>query len=188
MSARTALAAVAVSAVTLIAGCASTHGLAPTASPRDANALAAQRSLRDAHAADAAWPARDWWKALDDAQLDALIDEAVRDSPTLKVAAARTRKAIAAADAAAAPLSPRIDGSASSTRERFPNNGLTPPPLGGSTRTVNELQATLSWEIDFWGKNRAAYEAALGAARAAEVDAYAARLAQSTNIAQAFVQ
>jgi NodT family efflux transporter outer membrane factor (OMF) lipoprotein len=188
MSARTALAAVAVSAVTLIAGCASTNGLAPTASPRDANALAAQRSLRDAHAADAAWPARDWWKALDDAQLDALIDEAVRDSPTLKVAAARTRKAIAAADAAAAPLSPRIDGSASSTRERFPNNGLTPPPLGGSTRTVNELQATLSWEIDFWGKNRAAYEAALGAARAAEVDAYAARLALSTNIAQAYVQ
>jgi NodT family efflux transporter outer membrane factor (OMF) lipoprotein len=188
MSARTALAAVAVSAVTLIAGCASTNGLAPTASPRDANALAAQRSLRDAHAGDAAWPARDWWKALDDAQLDALIDEAVRDSPTLKVAAARTRKAIAAADAAAAPLSPRIDGSASSTRERFPNNGLTPPPLGGSTRTVNELQATLSWEIDFWGKNRAAYEAALGAARAAEVDAYAARLALSTNIAQAYVQ
>jgi NodT family efflux transporter outer membrane factor (OMF) lipoprotein len=188
MSTRIALAAVAVSAVALIAGCASTNGLAPTASPRDANALAAQRSLRDAHAGDAAWPARDWWKALDDAQLDALIDEAVRDSPTLKVAAARTRKAIAAADAAAAPLSPRIDGSASSTRERFPNNGLTPPPLGGSTRTVNELQATLSWEIDFWGKNRAAYEAALGAARAAEVDAYAARLALSTNIAQAYVQ
>jgi NodT family efflux transporter outer membrane factor (OMF) lipoprotein len=49
------------------------------------------------------------------------------------------------------------------------------------------LQATLSWEIDFWGKNRSAYEAALGAARAAEVDAHAARLALSTAIAQAYV-
>jgi len=188
MSTRIAFAVVAVSAIALIAGCASMDGLAPSAAPRDANALEAQRSLRDAHVADAAWPTRDWWKALDDAQLDALIDEAVRDSPTLNIAAARTRKALAAADAAAAPLSPRIDGSASSTRERFPNNGLTPPPLGGSTRTVNVLQATLSWEIDFWGKNRAAYEAALGTARAAEVDAYAARLALSTNIAQAYVQ
>ena len=163
-------------------------GLAPHASTRDANTLAAQQSLRDAHVADAAWPARDWWKALNDAQLDALIDEAVRGSPTLSIAAARARKAIAAADEVATALSPRIDGSASSTRERFPNNGLTPPPLGGSTRTVNQLQATLSWEIDFWGKNRAAYEAALGAARAAEVDAYAARLALSTSIAQAYVQ
>ena len=112
----------------------------------------------------------------------------MRGSPTLNIAAARARKAIAAADEVATALSPRIDGSASGTRERFPNNGLSPPPLGGSTRTVNQLQATLSWEIDFWGKNRAAYEAALGAARAAEVDAYAARLALSTSIAQAYVQ
>jgi NodT family efflux transporter outer membrane factor (OMF) lipoprotein len=125
---------------------------------------------------------------LNDAQLDALIDEALRDSPTLNIAAARTRKALAAADASATALSPRVDGSASSTRERFSENGLTPPPLGGSTRTVNQLQATLSWEIDFWGKNRATYQAALGVARAAEVDAYAARLALSTNIAQAYVQ
>src|SRR6185503_19021729 len=69
-----------------------------------------------------------------------------------------------------------------------PENGLTPPPLGGSTHTVNQLQATLSWEIDFWGKNRAAYEAALGDARAAQIDAYAARLALSTDIAQAYAQ
>jgi len=188
MSTRITLAVVAVPALALIAGCASMDGLAPHSSTRDASALAAQQSLRDAHVADAAWPARDWWKALNDAQLDALIDEAVRGSPTLNIAAARARKALAAADEVATALSPRIDGSASSTRERFPNNGLTPPPLGGSTRTVNQLQATLSWEIDFWGKNRAAYEAALGAARAAEVDAYAARLALSTSIAQAYVQ
>ena len=82
---------------------------------------------------------------------------------------------------------PRIDADASATRERFSSNGSAPPPLGGSTQTSAQLQATLAWEIDFWGKNRSAYEAALGAARAAEVDAYAARLALSTNIAHAYV-
>jgi len=171
-----------------LAGCASTAGLTPSASPRDADALAARHTLQYAQVAVGAWPARDWWTVLNDSQLDALMDEALRGSPTLNIAAARTRKALAAADASATALSPRIDGSASSTRERFSENGLMPPPLGGSTHTVNQLQATLSWEIDFWGKNRAAYEAALGAARAAEVDAYAARLALSTNIAQAYVQ
>ena len=132
-----------------LAGCASTAGLAPSASQQDANALAARRTLQDAPVAVEAWPARDWWKVLNDSQLDALMDEALRGSPTLSIAAARTRKALAAADASAAALSPRIDGTASSTRERFPENALTPPPLGGSTHTVNQLQATLSWEIDF---------------------------------------
>jgi len=92
MSTRITLAVVAVPALALIAGCASMDGLAPHSSTRDASALAAQQSLRDAHVADAAWPARDWWKALNDAQLDALIDEAVHGSPTLNIAAARARK------------------------------------------------------------------------------------------------
>jgi len=188
MHRRITIAVLALPVAAWLAGCASTAGLAPSSSPRDADALAARHTLQDAQVAAKAWPARDWWKLLNDSQLDALMDEALRGSPTLNIAAARTRKALAAADASATALSPRIDGSASSTRERFSENGLMPPPLGGSTHTVNQLQATLSWEIDFWGKNRAAYEAALGTARAAEVDAYAARLALSTNIAQAYVQ
>jgi NodT family efflux transporter outer membrane factor (OMF) lipoprotein len=73
-------------------------------------------------------------------------------------------------------------------RQRYAENGLAPPPLGGSTQTLNQLQATLSWDVDLWGRNRAAYEAAFGAARAAEVDAYSARLALSTNIAQAYIE
>src|SRR6202023_1881202 len=123
-----------------------------------------------------------------DPQLDQLMNEALAGSPTLKVAAARTRKALAVADVTKAARSRQVNGSASSTRERFSERGLYPPPLGGTWSTVNELQVTLDWEIDFWGKNRATYESALGRARAAEVDAYAARLALSTNIAQAYVQ
>jgi NodT family efflux transporter outer membrane factor (OMF) lipoprotein len=171
-----------------LAGCASMQGIAPQATSRDANALASQRALAGASVRDAAWPTSDWWKAYEDPQLDALMDEALAANPTLNIAAARTRKALAAAQASESALSPRIDASASTTRERFPEHALVPPPFGGTTQTVSQLQLSLSWEIDFWGKNRAAYEAALGAARAAEVDAYAARLALSTNIAQAYVQ
>src|SRR5262249_24532048 len=80
------------------------------------------------------------------------------------------------------------DAKASTTRERFPESSLVPPPYGGSWDTLSELQATLSWEVDFWGKNRAAHQRALGEARAAELDTRAARLALSTNIAHAYVQ
>src|SRR4029079_726375 len=165
--------AVATAMAALLAACASTSGLAPQASVREGGSLTAERALQDPSVSDAAWPAADWWKSFGDPQLDTLIGEALAASPTLNIAAARTRKALAEADVAHSALAPRIDANASSTRERFSEHGVAPPPLGGSTQTFNVLQATRSWEIDSWGKNRSAYEAALGAARAAEVDAHA---------------
>ncbi|HSS69749.1 MAG TPA: efflux transporter outer membrane subunit [Casimicrobiaceae bacterium] len=171
----------------LIAGCADMQGLSTRSSLNGADRLAAAKSLAGAPVSPAAWPAGDWWRQFRDPQLDQLIDEALSGSPTLKVAEARTRKALAAADVSRAALYPQVNGDLEMTRERFPENGLVPPPIGGSWSSLNTLQATLSWEIDLWGKNRSAYEAALGEAKAAEVDAYAARLALSVAIAQAYV-
>jgi len=172
----------------LAAGCASTHGLSTQASVTDPNALAASKSLQGAPQSAAAWPRADWWKRFNDPQLDRLMDEALAGSPNLRVAAARLRTALAFTQSAQAALYPRVDGDASVTRERFPTNGLIPPPFNGTWQTQAQLQATLSYELDFWGKNRAAYASALGQAKAAEVDAFAARLALSASIAPAYVQ
>ena len=171
----------------LIAGCADMQGLSTRSSLNGADRLAAANSLAGAQVSPAAWPTGDWWRQFRDPQLDQLIDEALAGSPTLKVAEARTRKAVAAANVSRSALYPQVNADLQMTRERFPENGLVPPPIGGSWSSLNTLEATLSWEIDLWGKNRSAYEAALGEARAADVDAYAARLALSVAIAQAYV-
>lgn len=183
-----ALAATASLAALVATGCASTAGLFTQATAREAADLAAQQSLADAPVAASDWPRRDWWKSLRDPQLDGLIDEALAGSPSLRVAEARTRAALALAGVAQAALLPRVDADLEVTRERPSERGATPLPAGRNWATLHQLEATLSWEIDFWGKNREAYESALGAARVAEVDAYAARLALSVNIAQAYVQ
>jgi NodT family efflux transporter outer membrane factor (OMF) lipoprotein len=188
MIARGGLAAGALAVAVLSAGCASTNGLSTQASLQSASALAASKSLAKTTIAPDAWPRSNWWTAFGDRQLDALIDEALAGSPTLKVAEARTRKALAFADVSRAALSPRVDADYQVTRERFSEQGLVPPPAGGTWSTFHQLQATLNWELDFWGKNRAAFDSALGLAKAAEVDAYAARLALSANIAQAYAQ
>jgi len=188
MSTRFGLIAGLLLAALIVAGCASTAGLSTQASLQSANALAAEKSLAGVAASGAAWPANDWWRSFNDSQLDQLMDEALADSPTLKIAAARTRKALAFADNARSALYPQVNADLEITRERFPERGLVPPPFAGSWSTPHQLQATLNWELDFWGKNRAAYDSALGQARATAVDAYAARLALSTNIAQAYVQ
>ena len=172
----------------LLAACASTDGLSTRASLGEANRLAAGKSLAGARVSPAAWPTADWWKQFGDAQLDRLIDEALAGSPTLKVAEARTRKAVAAADSSRAALFPQVNADLQMTRELFSGQGLFPPPVAGTWSSLNQLQASLSWEIDLWGKNRAAYESALGEARAAEVDAYAARLALSVAVAQTYVE
>ncbi len=103
----------------MIAGCADMGGNSTQAITRDANALAATRSLAGTTLSAAAWPTSDWWKAFNDPQLDQLMQEALADSPTLKVAAARTRKALAFSDSAKAALYPQIDGNLAITEQRF---------------------------------------------------------------------
>lgn len=170
------------------AGCASTHGLRAAATLRDANGMGTEQTFADASLRDGTWPGHDWWTALADPQLDQLIREGLRDSPSLKDAAARTRAALAAAGVSAAARAPELSLSADAARERFSANGIFPPPFAGGTSTLSDLQLSLSWEVDFWGKQRAAYQSALGLARASAVDAEAARLALSTSIAHAYIE
>jgi NodT family efflux transporter outer membrane factor (OMF) lipoprotein len=188
MNLRSATNVAAALAVSLLAGCASMKGLSTQAKETNADTLASQRSLANVGVSQSAWPTTDWWRAYGDPQLDRLIDEALADSPTLRIAEARTRKAIALADVSNAALYPSVEANYQGTRQRFSEHGLVPPPFGGTWSSLNTLQVTLNWEIDFWGKNQSAYEGALGRARAAEIDQYAARLALSTSIAQSYVQ
>jgi NodT family efflux transporter outer membrane factor (OMF) lipoprotein len=172
----------------LISGCASTHGLRPAAQLHAPDSLTASEALGPASAAADAWPSGDWWTILGDAQLDELIREGLRDSPTLQIAAARTRAALAEAGIAEAARAPELIASGSVAREHFSANGIYPPPYAGNTATLSALQVTLSWELDFWGKQRALYQNAVGLARASAVDQQAARLALSASIAHAYIQ
>jgi NodT family efflux transporter outer membrane factor (OMF) lipoprotein len=172
----------------VLAGCASNAGLVPQAEMRDPAKLVATRTLAGTPVRASAWPATDWWKAYNDPALNSLMEEALAGSPTLALAEARTRKALASAAATQSTLYPQVNADGSYTRERFSANGLFPPPFAGTWSSFQTLQLSLNWEIDFWGKNRAAYESALGNARASEIDAYAARLALSTAIAHAYVE
>jgi NodT family efflux transporter outer membrane factor (OMF) lipoprotein len=173
---------------TLLAGCASTHGLAPQSTAQKPDSLAASQTLSDAALNTEAWPREDWWTRFGDPQLDQLIDEGLAGSPTLRIAAARTRAALGQAGIADSARYPQVDAGAGATRERFPEHSLYPPPFAGNWDTMSELKASLSWELDFWGKSRSAYEQALGTARAAQLDAQAARLVLASNIAHAYVQ
>jgi NodT family efflux transporter outer membrane factor (OMF) lipoprotein len=82
---------------------------------------------------------------------------------------------------------PHLDSSLSSTRERFSSDGTTPHPVAGTWKTLNQGLLSGSYDLDFWGKNAAAVDAAIGRARAAEVDAQAVRLMISSAVVQAYI-
>ncbi len=180
------LACLAALASLLLAGCASTHGLAPEGRMHDADKLTNARSLGDARTSDATFPRFDWWRAFGDPQLDALIKEGLAGNPSLDAADARARQAIAQAGLADAARKPTLGASAQETVVQIPET-LAPAPLGGDLQASTVLMLDLKYAPDIWGGKRAQYEAAVGQARAAQVDAQAARLTLSSNIAHAYI-
>jgi NodT family efflux transporter outer membrane factor (OMF) lipoprotein len=166
-------------------GCANYSGLDPQATLLDARQLHSARSLEDIQVSAAAWPRRDWWKNLGDPQLDGLVNEALRDSPDMQVAMARTHQAMASADAVDAAQSGRVDADASVGRSRQARD-QDPAGQGRSYSTLRSLAVSFDYSFDLWGGDRAAWEAALGRARAVEIDEQAARLTLAANVAQAY--
>jgi NodT family efflux transporter outer membrane factor (OMF) lipoprotein len=175
----------ALTAALLLAGCASTGNIAPPAQLRDAASL----NLQLTSAQVAAVPiAPQWWRGFGDAQLDRLVAQALAGNPNLRIAQARLTRAQAVSAAAAAALAPQVNGALDITTQRYTKNGIIPPPLAGTVQTTGTAQLAGSWEIDFFGKNRAALDAALGAARAAQADAEAARILLASNVVRSYLQ
>lgn len=168
-------------AALLLAGCASTHGIAPEATLKDPAVPGASAQALPATATP-------WWRGFGDPQLDRLVEQALRDNPNLAVARARLRRAQAATDAATASGRPQVHGAFDVTRQRFSENSLYPPPLAGSIEDTGTLQASFSWELDFFGRHSAALQAALGNARAVEADVAAARVVLASNVARSYIQ
>ncbi|WP_411379299.1 efflux transporter outer membrane subunit [Pseudomonas sp. MPB26] len=168
-----------------MAGCANYSGLDTQGKRLDANTLQTGQSLNGVTLSSAAWPSADWWKSLGDPQLDGLIQEALHNSPDMQVASARAHQAEAAAYAANAERMPTLDASAGVSRSRLARD-QDPRGEGDAYSTVRNIGARFNYNFDLWGGQRAAWEAALGEARAAQVDQQAARLTLAANVAKAY--
>jgi NodT family efflux transporter outer membrane factor (OMF) lipoprotein len=172
----------------LLTGCASPGPESERRATTDPGSLAATQTLDGVRLSDAGWPSAQWWRALGDPQLDALIERALAGNPGIAVAQARLARARAAALSAESALRPDAVAGLDMTHQRFSEAGLIPPPLGGSWRSQNRLAVDISWDLDLWGRNRSLLQGALGQLKAAEVDTFATRLALATAIARAYVE
>ncbi len=181
------LAYVAISSV--LAGCASYAGIAPELSELQLRDAAALQPTPQTNATPVtAWPAPTWWRAFADPGLESLMIQALVDNLDVQAAAVRFKQAEAASGLAESTLWPQVNASATSTRERFSEFGTTPPPVAGTTASINDLQLTGQWTLDFFGRNRATLQAALGKVRAADAEQQATRVLLTTAVARRYYQ
>jgi len=135
----------------------------------------------------ARWPATDWWKGFNDPQLDDLEARALRGAPSLATAQSRYQTALKAVDQAAAQGGFNADLNAQVQRQRLSENGFIPTRfLGFTWYNQGDLSAQFSYDFDFWGKRRAAVEAALDRARAAQAESNASALLLTTGVADTY--
>ena len=166
-----------------LAGCASYSGIAPQARLIDPAALAV-----DVTDAGRAWPREDWWQDFADPLLTTLIERALADSPNLQATSARLARAEALAEQAQSAQWPQVDFSLATTRQRFSERGDVPPPYAGTAQSINTLRLGAQWEADFFGRNRANLQAALGETQASAAENRAARLLLANSVARSYYQ
>ncbi|WP_158080965.1 efflux transporter outer membrane subunit [Pelomonas sp. KK5] len=171
----------AIAAAALLSACALAPKLPDAARPLTAEQAGLNAAARTAELKS------DWWTAFNDPQLDALVQRALAESPSLAAARARIAKAAAGAEAAGAEERPKIELEADVSRNRFSANGIYPEPLGGNWWTLGNVQLGASYEWDFFGKHKAELDAAIGTRAAAEADAAAARLMLASQVSRAYL-
>lgn len=172
-----------------LSGCADPSGITPKSSLRDPSSLGLRAiSAEPAETKRLAPVNAEWWRDFGDEPLNRLVAQALQASPNLKLAQARLARAQAVTDVANAATLPQLTGQVDLARQRYTANGAVPPPLAGSVRESGTAQFSASWELDFFGKNRAALDAALGSVNAAMADAQAARVLLASQVARTYFQ
>jgi len=154
---------------------------------------------KSAVTAQAALPSLDWWTKFRSRELTVLIEEARANNLDIAAAVARIVQADAQARITGAPLLPLITADGNALNEQVTKTGskASAANLGAKTYSsgtkdivTNNLTATLtaSYEIDFWGKNRAALRNAEQLAVASRYDREVVGLTTVVAVANAYFQ
>ena len=136
-------------------------------------------------------PRGPWWAPFNDPQLDALMAQLQQANLDLRVAEARFRQAEALTRQARAARWPVVGADAGVTRARSATTSAsrTTGTLGASGNAAaiaNSASATasLSWELDLWGRVGRTVESDVAAAQASAADLASTRLSLQATLAQ----
>ena len=178
-------------ALTLIAASLALAGCT-TVGP-DFKAPAAPGDAAFRHAAAGGGSARlpaSWWTVFGDATLDSLEQRALRDNPGVQAAAQRLLQAQAQLGVVRAGQAPSVAVGAGISNSRTSSETSQGIALGRRSIEGNNFNvgASLSYELDLWGRVRRVVEAADAQALAAQIDRDGVILLLSSQVASSYWQ
>lgn len=178
MKRRPLTAGAALSAGFLLAGCAALAPpvAMPSLTPPPMDAAASWQAPQPPAAGQAAL--RNWWQQFHDPLLVELIDAAHVASPSIAAAASRVEQARAASVAAGALLLPALNANATASSGRG--------DVGGKVATFASANLQASWELDLFGANQAARNAAIARLEGTQAGWYEVRIAVAAEVASTY--
>lgn len=149
---------------------------------RPALGIDAPSRWKDVRTPKAAWPDSEWWRGFGSVELTSLVREAERANQDISAAKARIEQADAQVRINGASLIPFVTGTGQASRSSQEN------ATTGVRRTIKQYQLGVdaSWELDFWGRNRATVRSAQATAAAARFDTEAVALSVTASVANTY--
>jgi NodT family efflux transporter outer membrane factor (OMF) lipoprotein len=131
----------------------------------------------------------DWWTLFHSRPLDALIQQALANNPSLKAAQAALLVAHENMRAQRGAYAPKVSAGIGISRERDPTGSLAPTPSNNASLfTLVTPQLSVSYVPDVFGLNRRTVEAAAAQEQASRYQMIATDIALSANVAAAAIQ
>jgi multidrug efflux system outer membrane protein len=131
---------------------------------------------------EGSWPAQDWYRGFGSDELNGFVDLAVSNNGDLAAARERVLQADARARQAGAAILPSVDANANA-------NYLSGHSQQGSGHELDWLaMLSASYEVDFWGKNRASASAAAFEAAASRAERDTVALTMLGGVADEYFQ
>ena len=161
------------------------------ARPGPSSGIVLPAHLAAATAEPANWPSADWWSGFGSPELDRLIEAAITANFDVRAAIARVRQADAQVRITGQSLLPSGNLTGNVSRSQTPRSTATAASGAGTGFVRRTLYATglqASYEIDFWGRNRAAVESAQQAASANRFEVGAVTLTTQASVANTYFQ
>lgn len=137
--------------------------------------------------AEAALPTLDWWRGFRSKELTEIIEEARASNLDIATAVAQIEQADAQSRIAGAPLLPNVGLNGNATHARS-SQSLSGGAGGSSEHNLLSASLTASYEIDFWGKNRAALRVAEETAVASRYNREVVGLTTVVSVANTYFQ
>ncbi|WP_279338219.1 efflux transporter outer membrane subunit [Solimicrobium silvestre] len=172
----------------MIGGCAMIKTDSPALPQIDEHQI---RLAEDIRLATEAWPQAQWWHRYGDAQLNALIERALKEAPIMAVAQQRLEASKAQTAYSVSTTGLLVGFSASLNRQDLSENGFLGPfahtipaqGLTGPWYTEGTMGFSAEYTFDLWGKDRAKVDAALGVQRAHQAETAEVALTLSSKVA-----